>query len=420
MYIANQPVDAVHTPDEPQPPSQPPKIPPVIYALGLTSLLTDFSSEMVVTVMPLYLSSVLQLSPFLVGLYDGIFHAITALVRVVAAHSSDRFRAHKNVAATGYALSAMARVLLMAASLGLFWVYASALLDRLGKGIRTAPRDALIASVAPAGQMGLAFGIHRRLDAIGAMLGPLLAAGLLWWWPEDFTIIFILSALSALLGLFVFCRRVPRIGDSVYTPTKSSLSVNSAPTHPSAAPGKSLVLACIGIFILNSVAVSDAMLYLALQSTSGFDAHYLPLLFVGASGVFMILAQPIGRWTDRAGTLPAIALGFAALVLNCLAVASGALEGMWALLLVAALMGVHYACTDGVIAMWVASRTPERSRTMALALIATAAGLGKLLSSTIFGALWQTFDVAIAAAAYAGGLLLILPMGLALLKLSDK
>src|SRR3712207_2326191 len=185
-----------------------------VLLLGLTSLFTDISAEMVATVLPLYLVFVLGLTPLQFGLLDGLYQGASALVRLGSGFIADRWRRHKEVAALGYGLSAASKLGFLAAGASVGAIGAVVLADRTGKGIRTAPRDALISLSTPRSGLAAAFGVHRALDTTGAMLGPLLAFGLLALAPLAFDAIFVVSFLFALVGLailllFVENRPVP-------------------------------------------------------------------------------------------------------------------------------------------------------------------------------------------------------------------
>ena len=179
-----------------------PRVSRTVVLLGVVSLLTDVSSEMVATVLPLYLVYTLGFSPLAFGVVDGLYQGAGALVRVASGFAADRWQRHKEVAGLGYGLSAISRLGLLVAS-STTWIGAIVLVDRTGKGIRSSPRDAMISLSSPRDKLGTAFGVHRALDTAGAMLGPLLAFGLLLVAPLQFDAIFVVSFCFALLGLGV-------------------------------------------------------------------------------------------------------------------------------------------------------------------------------------------------------------------------
>src|SRR6478609_5176126 len=178
-----------------------PRVARTVLLLGMTSLFTDISSEMVVTILPLYLIAVGGFSPLAFGVIDGIYNGAAALVGLASGFIGDRFRRHKEVATAGYGLSAVCKLLLATVGTALSAIGATVLMDRIGKGIRTAPRDAMISLSTPERQLGAAFGVHRALDTTGAMIGPLLAFGLLALAPLAFNSIFLVSFFIALIGL---------------------------------------------------------------------------------------------------------------------------------------------------------------------------------------------------------------------------
>ena len=182
-----------------------------VVLLGIVSLLTDVSSEAVSAVLPIYLTAVLGLSPLAYGFIDGLYQGVSALVRILGGWLADRADRPKWVAFLGYGLSAVTKVALIAAQ-GLGAVTAVITVDRLGKGLRTAPRDALIAASTPAASLGRAFGVHRALDTTGAAIGPLLAFGILWFVPGDYPAVFIASLAAAVMGLAVLLLLVPCAG----------------------------------------------------------------------------------------------------------------------------------------------------------------------------------------------------------------
>ena len=226
------------------------RVAPAIWLLGLVSCFTDISSEMVASVLPLYLFVHLQLSPLEFGVLDGLYQGVTAVARLAAGVVADRWQWHKFTAVAGYGLSALCKLGLLAVGPAFGGIAAVLSIDRIGKGIRTAPRDALIALHATRADLAASFGVHRALDAAGVVIGPLLAFAVLRSAPGRFDAVFVTSFSAA----------------------------------------------------LSSVAImSDAFLYLILTSRAGHAVERLPLLYVGTALVFLALAVPLGRWADRRG-----------------------------------------------------------------------------------------------------------------------
>jgi hypothetical protein len=268
-----------------------------VLLLGLTSLLTDISSEMVSAVLPLYLVIANGYSPLAFGMIDGLYQGGAALVRVGAGFVGDRWRRHKEVATAGYGVSAACRLALLTAGSSLGAIGAIVLADRTGKGIRTAPRDALISLTTEERNLGTAFGVHRAMDTTGAMLGPLLAFAILAAAPLAFHSLFLVSLCFAVVGLMV-------IALFVRNPVRPVGVASAPPTLRGAAGllrrGRFRTLLLVG-GALAAVTASDNFLYLAAQRQLDVDARWFPLFFVGTAGVYMALAVPVGRLADRAG-----------------------------------------------------------------------------------------------------------------------
>src|SRR4051794_2586642 len=286
------------------------RVPRNVVALGMVSLLTDVSSEMVATVLPLYLVFTLGASPLVFGAIDGTYRGAAAVVQVLSGFSSDRWRRHKEVAGIGYGLSALGKVALVAAGNTIGGIGAIVAVDRVGKGIRTAPRDALISLSSAKDRLATSFGVHRAMDSVGAMLGPLFAFGILIAAPARFDAVFVVSTLFAVLGLAVLFlnvegkpRRAPRTG----TPPQFRAAIGLVKDR-SFAP---LLLAAGG---LSLASVSDALIYVGLQRTIDFEPAVFPLLYVMTAVAFMALAIPAGQLADRIGKVPVLLGGHALLL----------------------------------------------------------------------------------------------------------
>ncbi len=364
-----------------------------VVALGLTSLLTDVSSEMVATVLPVYLVLHLGLTPLQFGLVDGLYHGVTAVFRLISGIAADRWRRHKEIAAAGYATSAICKAALGAA--GAAWPLLAGIvaIDRMGKGLRTAPRDALISlSVSPAHQ-GAAFGVHRAFDSFGAMLGPLVGLAILATMPERFDIVFVASFSVAIMGLgvlWLFVENVrPAQQEAVEPAPRRSLAVDARQL-------KTLGGVTAAATLLGLTTISDGFLYLLLQQQAGFNAGLFPLLYVGTAAFYLIFAMPIGRLADRAGRGATLLGGHAVLALAYLvAIQQGAgIAGIIGCLL---LLGVFYAATDGVLMALASSLCSPEQRASGMAVVTTAMSGARFLASVGFGALWTRFgsDVAI-------------------------
>jgi MFS family permease len=366
-----------------------------VLLLGLTSLLTDISSEMVSAVLPLYLVIANGYSPLAFGMIDGLYQGGAALVRVGAGFVGDRWRRHKEVATAGYGVSAACRLALLTAGSSLGAIGAIVLADRTGKGIRTAPRDALISLTTEERNLGTAFGVHRAMDTTGAMLGPLLAFAILAAAPLAFHSLFLVSLCFAVVGLMV-------IALFVRNPVRPVGVASAPPTLRGAAGllrrGRFRTLLLVG-GALAAVTASDNFLYLAAQRQLDVDARWFPLFFVGTAGVYMALAVPVGRLADRAGRARTFIAGhlllagaYATLILPVL--------GILTLPLCLVLLGAYYAATDGVLAAMGSALLPEDLRGSGLGLLTTTTNVGRLLASIAFGAAWTAFGLTAALAIF--------------------
>jgi len=386
------------------------RVAPTVFLLGMTSLLTDISSEMVSTALPLYLLVALRFSPFQVGVMDGLYQGAAVLVRVISGLAADRWRRPKQVAAVGYGLSAICKLGFLIAS---SWTAIAGviLLDRVGKGIRTAPRDAMIAASSQPEQLATAFGVHRAMDTAGAVIGPLLAVAILSIAPEQYDAIFVVSLCVALIGLAVIVLFVNNPTDKAVDESEGSSSASQTAVSLRSMiallwRGEFRTLIIVGS-ALALVTVSDSLLYLALRQRMTIPNGLFPLLYVVTALIFMIFAIPAGRLADRIGHKPVFFLGY------------GLLAGAYGILLVPQvnyliavlmliLLGSYYAATDGVL-MALASRVlPTHLRTTGLALLTTGTGLARLLASTLYGIVWSWFGAERALMIFIGGLVAVL------------
>ena len=353
-----------------------------VFALGAVSLVTDVSSEMVAAVLPLYLVVGLQLSPAAYGVVDGVYTGATTLLRLVGGYLADRTTRRKAVAGFGYALSAVAKLGLLAAGTSTALLGAVVTADRAGKGLRTAPRDALITLSTPAGDLGRAFGVHRMMDGIGAFAGPLVALAVLAAADGSFDSVFVTSFCVAALGVVILVMFVRDHRSPVPT----------APVRPMAVGGllrdKGVRRVVPAASVLGLATIGDGFVYLLLQKREGLSIGWFPLLAVGTSLVYLLLAAPLGALADRVGRLPVVLGGYTALVAVYLLI-FGPLGGWSLVAVVLVLYGVFYAATDGVLMALASPLLPERLRTTGLALVQSGQALGYLGSSVLFGLAWQ-------------------------------
>ncbi|GIE88921.1 MFS transporter [Actinoplanes regularis] len=350
-----------------------------VVLLGVVSLLTDVSSEMVTAVLPLYMTAELGLSLLAYGVVDGLYQGVSALVRIFGGYLNDRTNRPKWVAVFGYGISALSRIALIPAH-GFAAITGVVTADRLGKGFRTAPRDALIADASDPAVLGRAFGVHRTLDTIGAALGPLAAFGLLLLVPSGYTSVFVASFGFGLLGVAVLVLFVPdRRTAGGGLPARRLFAELLSPRlrRPLLAAG-----------LLGLLTVSDGFLYLSLQHSGGFAASWFPLLYVGTNLVYLSLAIPLGRLSDRVGRARVFVGGHLALLLTYL-VAGGSGGGLIATLVALALLGAYYAATDGVLPALISKRVPAAARGSGIAAAQTVVVLARFAVSLAFAALWE-------------------------------
>ncbi|MFD7838555.1 MFS transporter [Streptomyces sp. NPDC059761] len=410
MYLADRsaPAGAKTAPDGG--PGRAPAVASAVLALGTVSLITDVSSEMVTAVLPLYLVAGLGLSPLGFGALDGVYNGVSALVQLTGGHLADRVRNHKLIAGIGYGLSALCKpLLLLAHSLGPVGVVLA--LERTGKGLRTAPRDALISLSTPAELQGRAFGVHRAMDTTGALLGPLAAFFILNVAVGGYDAVFGVSACIAVLGVVVLMLFVPSGAgpgpspDPVETVEPGGAKPAGVNLREAAAllrlPRLRALALCAALLGLTTV--SDAFLYLLLQDRTGIREQWFPLLPLGTAAVFLLLAVPAGALADRIGRRTVFLAGHALLLAGY-----GLLlwAPHWPALpyLVLALHGLFYAATDGVLPAAVGATVPAKLRATGLALVGTGQALARFVCSLAFGAAWTVWGAGPALAAAAAGL----------------
>jgi MFS family permease len=359
-----------------------------VLALGAVSLVTDVSSEMVTAVLPVYLLLGLHLSPAVYGLVDGTYTGATALLRLAGGYTADRVRRRKLTAGLGYGLSAVAKLGLLAVGNSVGAIGAVIAIDRTGKGLRTAPRDALITLSTPPQLYGRAFGVHRMMDTIGAFFGPLVALGILAATAQAYDAVFTASFCIAAFGVLLLVLFVrDHRGEQ---PPKATVSLSALGDLIRSAPVRRLVLAAC---LAGMVTIGDGFVYLLLQRREGLSVGWFPLLAVGTNLCYLLLAAPLGMLADKIGRLTVVLGGYTALVLVYLLL-FGPFSG-WPLLAMAlGLYGLFYAATDGVLMALAGPVLPKALRTTGIALIQTGQALSYLVSSLLFGLAWTMWGPA--------------------------
>ncbi|HLT45690.1 MAG TPA: MFS transporter [Rubricoccaceae bacterium] len=364
-----------------------------VWALGVVSLLADLASDMVFPLLPAFLVGVLGASATGLGLIEGVAEGTSAALKLVAGRLADRTGRLKGLTLLGYAVSGAAKPLVALATAP-WHVLAVRFGDRVGKGLRSAPRDALLALEAPPEARGRAFGLHRAMDTAGAMLGPLVAFGVLALAPGDYRLLFALSAVPAglsvlVLVLFVSDRRVEgEMGDGRWEMGRAEEAGTPSPA-PLGAPFWKL-LAVVAIFTLGNS--SDAFALLRAEGV-GVPVAALPILWFGFNAVYTAVAYVGGGWSDRAGRRRVLVAG---LVVYALAYGGFALAGaVWHVLGAFALYGVYYGLTEGVLRAAVSDVVPAERRGTAFGVYYALTGVLALVASLGAGWLWDAFGPAV-------------------------
>ncbi len=356
-------------------------IPAGVWILGFVSMLMDISSEMIHALLPIYLVTVLGASMVTVGIIEGIAEATASMTKIFSGALSDRLGQRKWLAAAGYGLAAFTRpVFPLAPTIG--WLVAARFVDRIGKGIRGAPRDALVADLSPPGLRGASFGLRQSLDTIGAFAGPLLAIALMWWTSENFTAVFWFAVVPAFLALalIVFAVREPE-----------RLQAQRAVRNPlglteigNLGPAFWWVVAVASVFTL--ARFSEAFLVLRAQNV-GLPIMLAPAVLVAMNVVYALAAYPAGVISDRVGRTAVLAAGMALLIAACLVLAL--LPSIGGIALGVALWGLHMGLTQGLLAALVADTAPAELRGTAYGFFNLVVGLAMLAASIIAGSLWD-------------------------------
>ena len=389
-----------------------PPLPRAIWALGLVSLLMDVSSEMIHSLLPVFMVTGLGASATLLGLIDGAAEALAQMVKVFSGALSDAMGRRKPLALLGYGLGAASKPLFALAG-GPYWVLGARLIDRLGKGIRGAPRDALVADLAPPAQRGAAFGLRQALDTLGAFAGPLLAVALMLLWANDIRAVFAVAIVPALLSVavLVFFVHEPSQAAPGGAPSRAADAGKSVPATPRHQPPSrwhrdrlaQLPRAywwVVGIGAAMSLArFSEAFLVLRLHQ-GGLALAWTPLVLVAMSAVYAVAAYPLGRLADRVSHTGLLAWGLLPLIAADALLASRAAGPLaWSGI---ALWGLHMAMTQGLLAAMVADTAPAALRGTAFGIFNLGCGVAMLVASVLAGMLWDGLGAPATFAAGAG------------------
>jgi len=374
-----------------------------VVILGLVSLLNDAASEMIYPLLPVFLTTVLGAGPAALGMIEGVAESTAAFLKLYSGYLSDRVRRRKTWVIAGYAISNVIRPLIALAG---SWLQVLALrfTDRVGKGLRTSPRDALIADSTPPGSRGTAYGFHRAMDHAGAIVGPLVATALLLALKDDIPTVFLLSFIPGTLAVVLL---VAGLREREAAPAPAAAGSFSARTAWAGMPGgfRKYLLVLLLFTLGNS---TDAFLLVRAQGL-GVPVALLPAIWVALHAVKMAVSVPGGMLSDRQGRKAVIVAGWAvyAAVYAGFAVATAQWHA-WALF---AVYGVYFGLTEGVEKALVADLAPTHLRGSAFGLYHLTVGIGAFPASLLFGLLWQQLGPA---AAFGFGAVLALLAGLLL------
>jgi MFS family permease len=380
-------------------------IPGSVWALGFVSMFMDISSEMIHALLPIYMVTVLGTSALSVGLIEGIAEATASITKVFSGALSDRLGRRELLAVVGYALGALTKPVFPLAG-SLEWLVGARFVDRIGKGIRGAPRDALVADVTPPALRGAAYGLRQTLDTIGSFTGPLIAMGLMWWTANHYQTVFWVAVVPAFVAvaLLVLFVREPR------------RTAAAAAAGPARFPLQRSEIARLGPaywqvvalgFVFTLARFSEAFLILRADA-AGLPPMWAPAVLVVMGIAYAVSAYPAGALSDRVSRLQVLGVGLVLLIAADLVLAF--VPGLWGLGLGVALWGLHMGFTQGSFAALVADSAPATLRGTAFGMFHLLSGIALLLASVLAGALWDgmgyrgTFvcGAVLAAAALAG------------------
>ena len=357
------------------------KIPRTVWAIGFVSMLMDISSEMIHALLPIYMVTVLGTSVLAVGIIEGIAEATAAITKVFSGALSDWLGRRKFLAVLGYGLAALTRPVFPLAP-SVEWLVAARFVDRVGKGIRGAPRDALVADIAPPHLRGASFGLRQSLDTMGAFTGPLLAIGLMWLTSNHFQAVFWAAAFPALLAVVVLVvavkepKRLEGLREIRMPLQYSELARLGG--------GYGKVLAVATVFTL--ARFSEAFLVLRAQS-DGLALMFIPVVLVVMNIAYSLSAYPVGVLSDRMDRVTVLIAGILLLIAADAILAL--LPGMAGLMIGTALWGLHMGFTQGSFAALIADTAPPELRGTAFGIFNLATGMALLLASVVAGLLWD-------------------------------
>jgi MFS family permease len=377
-----------------------------VWLLGWVSFFTDTASEMVYPLLPLFLTRVLGAGAMSLGVIEGVAEAANSALKIVSGWLTDRWDAPKRLVLGGYGLSSAVRPL-MAVVTGWPQVLVLRFTDRLGKGIRTSPRDAMLARFAPGARRGRVYGFHRAMDHAGAVMGPLAASAYLYFHPDAYRSLFAWTLVPGIIVVLILLRvpesraRDQHPSTPLNTPQHSSapLSTSQHPSAPGSPPLPRRFYLAVAVILLFSLGnASDAFLLLRL-SNLGVASAWIPLLWSALHVVKVVSSIAGGSLSDRFGRRMMIGLGWT--VYAAIYLAFGHFDDRATVIAIFLAYGIYFGLTEGVEKAWVADMAPADRRGTAFGIYNAALGVGTLLASLLFGLLWTR--VSPAAAFFTGG-----------------
>ena len=356
-------------------------LPRPVWLLGWVSFVTDSATEMIYPLLPLFLTRVLGAGAMSLGVIEGVAEAANSVLKVIAGRLADRTGAPKPIVIAGYAISGAARPLI---GLVVTWTHVLAIrfVDRLGKGIRSAPRDAMLAYFAPRQIRGRVYGFHRAMDNAGAVVGPILASVFLYFFPEQYRTLFALTIIPGIVVVLILLR-VPDVKSAVANLDPPGPSEPPEPSEPT--PRGAFARALVLIFIFSLGNASDAFLLLRLSEV-GLAAFWIPLMWSALHVVKAVASIVGGDLSDRYGRRTLIGLGW--LIYAGVYAGFGLVDSTTTLMVIFLIYGLYFGLTEGVEKAWIADLAPARARGTAFGYYNATLGVGALIASLLFGFLW--------------------------------
>jgi MFS family permease len=384
-------------------------IPRGVWMLGFVSLFMDVSSELIHSLLPVFMVTSLGATALMVGVVEGVAEATALIVKVFSGTISDWLGKRKGLTVLGYGLGAISKPV-FALALTVHWVFVARFMDRIGKGIRGAPRDALIADLTQPEIRGAAYGLRQSLDTVGAFIGPLLAIVLMLLWAGDFRMVFWFAVIPAVLAVLLLIFGVQEAGDGgVRSRRASPVQWRTLGEFDGA---YWWVVLAGGVFTL--ARFSEAFLILRAQQL-GLADTFAPLVLVIMNVVYAVSAYPSGRLADRMSHKKLLAAGLAVLILSDFVLAQA--QGLASVVVGVALWGLHMGMTQGLMATMVAGAAPAHLRGTAFGFFSLVSGVAMLIASVLAGLLWD--EIGAATTFYAGAAFSVLALAILMLRRSS-